>query len=108
MNKFTPGPWLHRGKSDSVHTACETHPYGPYLFSFKEESAPTDGDLALILAAPESHEANQMFVRAINEMQRITADHGDDRIYDEMPSGQLAVAYFAARAAIAKATGEVQ
>jgi len=59
----------------------------------------------LIAAAPESHEANQMFVQAINWMLGITADHSDDSIYDEMPSSQLAIAYFAARTAIAKATG---
>ena len=57
MNSYTKGPWLYRGKSDSVHTTCDTHPYGPYLFSFKEESEPNDADLALILSAPDLLEA---------------------------------------------------
>lgn len=64
MSGYTRGPWLYRGKSDSVHTSCETHPYGPYIFSFKEESSPTDEDLALILAAPELLEALKEMVEA--------------------------------------------
>lgn len=63
-------------------------------------------ELAAIVAVENSHRANQMFVRAINEMQRIKADHSDERIYDEMPSSQLAIAYFAARDAVASAQGE--
>lgn len=48
----TPAPWLSRGKSDSVHEACPTHPYGYQLFAFIEDQGPSDADLALILAAP--------------------------------------------------------
>lgn len=59
----------------------------------------------LIAAAPESHEANCAFVQAVNDMYRIKPHHSDEYIYDEMPSSALATAYFAARAAIAKATG---
>lgn len=63
MNEFkgTPGPWLYRGKSDSVHGGCETHPYGKQIFQFnsgfKEEGLPGDADLDLILAAPDLLEA---------------------------------------------------
>lgn len=53
MSHHTPGPWLHRGKSDSVHETCDTHPYGQLIFQFHDEFGPNDRDLALILAAPE-------------------------------------------------------
>ena len=49
----TPGPWLHRGKSDSVHQASKTHPYGATIFRFDEEEGPSDEDLSLILSAPD-------------------------------------------------------
>ena len=51
----TPGPWLFRRKSDSVHqpSPSATHPYGEKIFRFDETDAPSDGDLALILSAPE-------------------------------------------------------
>jgi len=55
--KHTPGPWLHRGKSDSIHRPSETHPYGELIFQFHDENGPSDADLALILAAPELLEA---------------------------------------------------
>lgn len=64
-------------------------------------------EVSAIAAVEESHRANQMFVQAINEMQGITAEQSDERIYDEMPSSQLANAYFVARDAIATIRGEV-
>jgi hypothetical protein len=53
MSKHTPGPWLGRSKSDSVHRPCDTHPYGDQIFAFHPDYAPNDADHALILAAPE-------------------------------------------------------
>jgi len=53
MSGFTRGPWLHRGKSDSVHTQIKDYPYGDMIFQFHDEGSPSDSDLALILAAPQ-------------------------------------------------------
>ena len=55
----TPGPWLYRGKSDSVHRPSETHPYGETIFRFDDEESPFYEDLNLILAAPALLEALQ-------------------------------------------------
>ncbi|WP_313213848.1 hypothetical protein [Stenotrophomonas acidaminiphila] len=60
----------------------------------------------LISAAPDSLDANVMFVESMDRFCGIEPDWDDVRIYDELPSSELARAYFAARAAIAKATGE--
>jgi len=57
MNKHTPGPWLSRGKSDSVHESSDTHPYGCQIFRFAEDQGPSDDDLNLILSAPDLLEA---------------------------------------------------
>jgi hypothetical protein len=54
---FTKGPWLHRGKSDSVHKSSSTHPFGELIFRFDEDASPSDEDLALILAAPDLFQA---------------------------------------------------
>lgn len=66
-----------------------------------------DGSLARIDAAvaavADSHAANVLFIEAIDYLCGITAGWPDDRIYDELPSSGVALAYFAARAAIAKA-----
>lgn len=83
MNKHTPGPWLSRGKSDSVHESSDTHPYGCQIFRFADDQGPSDDDLNLILSAPDLLEALECLIKS---------DH-DDVI--EM-----------ARAAIARARGE--
>jgi hypothetical protein len=60
MSKHTPGPWLYRGKSDSVHRpppAGTAYQYGDTIFRFHDEVGPSDEDLALILSAPELLEA---------------------------------------------------
>lgn len=57
MNKHTPGPWLSRGKSDSVHESSDTHPYGCQIFRFADDQGPSDDDLNLILSAPDLLEA---------------------------------------------------
>lgn len=57
MSKHTPGPWLSRGKSDSVHESSDTHPYGCQIFRFADDQGPSDDDLNLILSAPDLLEA---------------------------------------------------
>ncbi|MGU3628120.1 hypothetical protein [Comamonas sp. C24C] len=70
-NERTPGPWLHRGKSDSVHKSPSAEQYaqgyrfGETIFQFHEESPPSDADLALILAAPELLHALQESLSAL-------------------------------------------
>jgi hypothetical protein len=91
MSKHTPGPWLHRAKSDSVHRPPPYHPYqfGDSIFRFHDEQSPSDADLALILAAPDLLEALKLAVRQNEHDMLMTGDELRD-----------------ARAAIAKATGE--
>lgn len=57
MSEFTKGPWLYRGKSDSVHERDSKYPYGSVIFQFHDEGSPSNADLALILSAPELLEA---------------------------------------------------
>ncbi len=112
MSNHTPGKWEVAGRMVYALNEEGTNRFDAFVQSGWEskESRTTNKELAanarLIAAAPELHEANQLFVQAVNHMQGITADHSDDRIYDEMPSSQLASAYFAARTALAKARGE--
>ncbi len=85
----TPGPWLHRVKSDSVHLPPDDsrYIYGNQIFRFDEEAAPSDADLRLILAAPDLLET---LLDALPELESV---------------GPLSK-FERARAAIAKATGE--
>jgi hypothetical protein len=62
MSKHTPGPWLFRGKSSSVHEQPKNKPgekyaYGKQIFRFRDDddeaAGISDEDLALILAAPD-------------------------------------------------------
>jgi hypothetical protein len=57
MSGFTRGPWLHRGKSDSVHVPHPDYPYGDEIFRFHDDLGPSDDDLSVILAAPLMHTA---------------------------------------------------
>ena len=61
-NKFTPGPWLYRGKSNSVHESCSTHPFGHTIFVFDDDAPLRDPDLSLILAAPDLLEALEQMI----------------------------------------------
>ena len=88
MNKHTPGPWLSRGKSDSVHESSDTHPYGCQIFRFAEDQGPSDDDLNLILSAPDLLEA----------LSEIINDGGKFVMTNET--------HRQARAAIAKARGD--
>jgi hypothetical protein len=63
-NKHTPGPWLFRSKSSSIHSAPPadtSYQYGEALARFAEDDNVCadvgDADLALILAAPDLLEA---------------------------------------------------
>lgn len=89
MNKHTPGPWLSRGKSDSVHESSDTHPYGHQIFRFSEDQGPSDDDLNLILSAPDLLDALEYMLETCP---------GIDNSGDQ--------ARIQARAAIARARGE--
>ena len=78
---------------------------GPNTFAvILERTADRDGKARLIAAAPDSHAANLEFVEAIDALYGVTPAWDSDRVYDDLPSTGLAMAYLAARAAIAKAT----
>jgi len=115
--KGTPGPWQLSNESPTtikqdmsliglpdsgvlIGSACGQESSG--FFPTNEQAI---ANARLIAAAPDSHEANVKFIEAIESLCNVTAGWTDDRIYDELPSIGLAIAYFAARAAIAKATG---
>lgn len=100
-NNHTPGPWLHRGKSESVHASSDTHPYGEYLFAFQDECAPNDADLALILAGPDLLAALENLVSKGEAFRNTVVETRGVRGMDEHDA-----ALTAARAAIAKATGQ--
>ena len=96
MNKHTPGPWLSRGKSDSVHESSDTHPYGCQIFRFAEDQGPSDDDLNLILSAPDLLEALEQLIEFLEPMR-----------FDRKSDDNRAIALdIAARAAIARARGE--
>lgn len=92
MSGFTPGPWLFRGKSDSVYTVPTdpVYQYGDFVFKFHDEDGPNDDDLNLVLAAPDLYEALHALV---NEPTK-APDFLPSRLWD------------AARAALAKAEGK--
>jgi hypothetical protein len=49
--------------------------------------------------------ANVAMLAALDEAFGINAKHDDERIYDELPSSDVASAYFMARAAVARCKG---
>lgn len=74
----TPGPWLYRGKSDSVHQA----PWGPYqygdqVFRFNDEEAPSDADCEFILAARDAVPALVAIAQAAHRV--VNADNDRDQ-----------------------------
>jgi hypothetical protein len=97
MSKHTPGPWLYRAKSDSVHKPPAEQPYqfGDLIFRFHDECGPNNEDLALILAAPELLEA----LRSI-------ADCCDEEHAARDYASRQAEIRGIARAAIAKTEGQ--
>lgn len=97
MNKHTPGPWLSRGKSDSVHESSDTHPYGFQIFRFAEDQGPSDDDLNLILSAPDLLDALE---DALSDYDAWMKDA------DVTPNESLLAWTNKARAAIARARGE--
>lgn len=96
MNKHTPGPWLSRGKSDSVHESSDTHPYGCQIFRFAEDQGPSDDDLNLILSAPD-------LLESLEYVADIDVSGADDSVVRFI----LAAAQNKVRAAIARARGDV-
>ena len=95
MIEHTPGPWLSRGKSDSVHESSDTHPYGCQIFRFAEDQGPSDDDLNLILSAPD-------LLEALEYVADIDVSGTDDSVVRFI----LEAAQNKVRAAIARARGE--
>ncbi len=107
-HKHTPGPWAVRYDYVVQAPAYEDGRLVPVAQPYGVNCDGTDlfANARLISAAPDSLDANVMFVESMDRFCGIEPDWDDHRIYDELPSSELARAYFAARAAIAKATGE--
>lgn len=107
MNRHTPGPWLLRDKSDSVHEACATHPFGRQIFrfhgGFEGEEAPSDADVRLILAAPDLLIALRDLLHAYSTPNDRVCCDGRDCGCMGITEHQQAEHY--AEEAIAKATG---
>lgn len=101
----TPGKWFV-GQKVRDGSICVVGDIDSVVCEFGERLGGVEADARLIAAAPDSHEANVMFVEAMDRFFGIESYWNDDLIFAEMPSSELAAAYFAARAAIAKATGE--
>ena len=112
----TPGPWSAGALceiSGWIDISIDGYPRNPVASatpaapggSEERRDSETAANARLIAAAPESYEANLKFVAAMESFCGIKASWSDDRIYDELPSSELAIAYLSARAAIAKATG---
>lgn len=67
MSKHTPGPWLFRAKDEGVYTkppAGTLYTYGTWIFGFRDDCAPSDADLALVISAPCLKEALQKMLDA--------------------------------------------
>lgn len=118
--KHTPGPWscmsesAHEGAyvDDCVHSVSKAAGradiicLSPSHEDYELSAAMWDANARLIAAAPELLEVSKELVRALELAYGIEDGYSDDRIYDELPSGSIAMAFISARAAIAKATGE--
>lgn len=121
MSKHTPGPWVVREAQSRNINFIEIEIFGgnprwlekvAVVYGSTNPMLDTmvgakyaHSNARLIASSPDSHEANRKFIAAANSIWGIKPYHDDDYIYDEM-GGDLSLAYFAARDAIAKATGE--
>ena len=113
MGNWTPGPWTaHHGWAGSGPQ--EGHPEWCEVVSEADQKynrMSVSGHCGIanarrIAAAPDLLEANISFVKAAEYEFGIRSTWCDDQIYNAFPAGDLAMAYFDARAAIARATGE--
>lgn len=121
--KHTPGPWMalidgeSTWGSDSHSVVAGEHSAGiaDVMIECEASTHGEDGvthvtqeqgiaNAHLIAAAPDLLEAGSNLLEAFNSAFGINETWADERIYDEMPTSGLALAYFAIRAAIAKAT----
>lgn len=60
----------------------------------------------LVEASPDLLESNKAMVAALEDLYDIRPDMSDDYIYDSLPGSAVAAAYFAARSAVRKASGD--
>lgn len=98
-NKFTPGPWLYRGKSNSVHESCSTHPFGHTIFVFDDDAPLRDPDLSLILSAPDLLEALEGVLR-ISDLwlpHEVEEQHGEEMYVLHMARNKMIAAVEKAR-----------
>lgn len=108
MSAHTPGPWSGRPSHDPVLLqGCEE---AGLSIAFAcgggdPRRAEFIANARLIAAAPELLEAATRIMAAMRSVFTFSDMADDEWIYDELGS-DLAGAYFDARAAIAKATGE--
>lgn len=96
--KFTPGPWLFRNKSDTMHTKHPDYPYGAAFFGFDSEFSPNEADINLIVAAPDMYEA---LAAILPFVPKTSASEGGASMFSENVRAADKV-----RAALAKARGE--
>jgi hypothetical protein len=110
MSGHTPGPWALNTDgpfaylNGNPNAACPWFKFASVVVRVNDEPClEGEANARLIAAAPDSHEANRMFVRAVYVAHNIPSDASDEFIYDTIGTA-MADAFFAARAAIAKAT----
>lgn len=100
----TPGPWEQGvGIGEDTFVLSGGIPVAKAMDNC-DTFEQTLANARLIAAAPDSHKANRLVVRALTEEYRIPADASDDWIYDTLGSS-VDNAFVVTRAAIAKATG---
>jgi hypothetical protein len=105
MAQHTPGPWIWRGKSGSLHRVGEPpYPYGArvlaptYEYDSGVDTEVSDADACLIAAAPDLLAALRAMVAEFEKFSR----------YGSPIARDANEAMRAARSAIARATGETR
>lgn len=104
---YKPGPWVARPDKTDDDDSWEVVYDGGGARTVLIAYGLGERAARLIAAAPDSHEANRVFVRAVYVAHNIPSDASDEFIYDTIGTA-MADAFFAARAAVAKARGNSQ